>query len=96
MSSTKDVVLYEAVPRKFILSFLELYYIFYKISNFINGQVHKLDASSSQDIGERWPRNGSGLALHWECRPKVLMRLNCRLQQAAAIPADGRGGKRMQ
>jgi hypothetical protein len=37
----KDVVLYEAVPTKFVLSFLELYFIFYEFSNFKNVQVYK-------------------------------------------------------
>jgi hypothetical protein len=35
----KDVVLYEGVPTKFVLSFLELYFIFYEFSNFRNVQV---------------------------------------------------------
>jgi hypothetical protein len=35
----KDVVLYEAVPTKFVSSFLELYCIFYEFLNFMNGQV---------------------------------------------------------
>jgi hypothetical protein len=35
----KDVVLYEAVPTKFISYFLELYYIYYGFLKFMNGQV---------------------------------------------------------
>jgi hypothetical protein len=35
----KDVVLYEAVPTKFISYFLKLYYIYYGFSKFMNGQV---------------------------------------------------------
>jgi hypothetical protein len=36
ISYIKDVVLYEAVPKKFVSSFLELYCIFYEFSNFMN------------------------------------------------------------
>jgi hypothetical protein len=37
----KDVVLYESVLTKFDSYFYDLYFIFYKFSNFINGQVLK-------------------------------------------------------
>jgi hypothetical protein len=37
----KDVVLFEALPTKFISSFLELYFIFYEFLNFRNVQLYK-------------------------------------------------------
>jgi hypothetical protein len=62
----------------------------------MNREVHDRQSyqrSSSQDIGELWPRNGSGLTLRWACRPKVPTRPNYSSQQAAPIHVDGRGGK---
>jgi hypothetical protein len=37
----KDVVLYETVPKKIVSYFPNLYFIFYKFSNFMNGEVQQ-------------------------------------------------------
>jgi hypothetical protein len=41
----KDVVLYEGISTKFILYFLELYFILYGFSKFMNQQIQNLKTS---------------------------------------------------